>query len=160
MTQVPILTYHRVALPSKETRVRGLCTGPRALRRQLEFLTRRGYTFCDFDDVAAAQRGERSLPARPVLLTFDDGHRDNVTAGLPILRELGAKATVFVVAGDVGKRGVRWDEAAETEPFELFDWDEARRLDRMLSMVAVPFVIVEVRVSLGHNSFHFRDGHH
>lgn len=126
--KVPILMYHKVGLPSPIATQRGLHTSPAALDRQLAFLTRSGFTFCDFQDLRAAARGERPLPEHPVLITFDDGHLDNYTAGLPVLRAHGAKATVFVVVADVGRRGVVWPEAAEVEPMSFFDWDQAAQL--------------------------------
>jgi peptidoglycan/xylan/chitin deacetylase (PgdA/CDA1 family) len=37
------------------------------------------------------------LPARPVILTFDDGYRDNYTNAFPLLKERGMTATFFIV---------------------------------------------------------------
>ena len=110
--------------------MRGMYTAPEVLDRHLTFLERCGFTTCDFSDLSRALRGERALPKRPVLLTFDDGHLDNYTEGLPVLQAHGAKATVFVVVGDVGARGVVWPDASETTPTDLFDWDQAARLQR------------------------------
>jgi peptidoglycan/xylan/chitin deacetylase (PgdA/CDA1 family) len=71
---------------------------PASFRRQLGYLagTMRPVSM---DDVLKAMYGGRSLPARAVLLTFDDGHRSVLEAGLPLLRERGFPATAFVVAG-------------------------------------------------------------
>lgn len=49
---------------------------------------------------AAAQ--QRRLPARAVVVTFDDGYRDNHDLALPVLREFGIPATVFVATGFIG----------------------------------------------------------
>ena len=127
---LPILTYHRVGRPGPRARLRGMFTTPAALHRHLGLLRRRGFTPCDFEDLWRARVGEAELPRRPVLLTFDDGHLDNLTLGLEVLRAHGAKATVFVVGKDVGRRGVVWADGAEQEPVDLFDWDQARRLER------------------------------
>jgi peptidoglycan/xylan/chitin deacetylase (PgdA/CDA1 family) len=65
------------------------------------------------DALAAFERG-RPLPRRAVLITMDDGHRSVVETGLPLLRERGLPAVVFVVAGLVGTdRPYWWSEVIE-----------------------------------------------
>jgi peptidoglycan/xylan/chitin deacetylase (PgdA/CDA1 family) len=48
--------------------------------------------------------GRRSLPARPIVLTFDDGFRNLLDHALPALKKWGFRATVFAVAGYLGKK--------------------------------------------------------
>jgi peptidoglycan/xylan/chitin deacetylase (PgdA/CDA1 family) len=71
---------------------------PASFRGQLGYLARTMRPV-SLDQVveAAARRGE--LPQRAVLITFDDGHRSVVEAGVPLLAERGFPAVVFVVAG-------------------------------------------------------------
>lgn len=125
---VPILMYHKVGRPPRGSTRRGLHVSPEALDRQLGLLRRLGYAFCDFRDLLEHLEGRRPLPERPVLLTFDDGHRDNRTAGLPVLLRHGAKATVFVLAGEMGRSGVVWGQAGERAPTDLLTWGQAREL--------------------------------
>ena len=66
---------------------------PQDLRRQIEKLRDWGYELVTFGELAGDVR-----PGR-VALTFDDGLVDNLTELVPILRELRAPATVFVVSG-------------------------------------------------------------
>jgi peptidoglycan/xylan/chitin deacetylase (PgdA/CDA1 family) len=54
------------------------------------------------DEVLAARR-RRRLPARSVLLTFDDGYRDFAEHAWPILRAAGLPATLFVATGAIGR---------------------------------------------------------
>lgn len=42
---------------------------------------------------------------KSVVLTFDDGYEDNYTNMFPILREYGAKATIFLIADKIGTEG-------------------------------------------------------
>jgi peptidoglycan/xylan/chitin deacetylase (PgdA/CDA1 family) len=51
------------------------------------------------DEVIASVSRGAPLPERAVLVTFDDGHRSVLEAGLPILRRLDLPAVVYVVAG-------------------------------------------------------------
>ena len=76
-----------------------------ALRRDLDFLRDNGYTTVLPRELAAGQLDDGSpLPQKAVLLTFDDGYDDNSTNLLPLLQKYGMKATIFLIAGDVGKR--------------------------------------------------------
>jgi peptidoglycan/xylan/chitin deacetylase (PgdA/CDA1 family) len=45
-----------------------------------------------------AFEGRRQLPERAVLITFDDGHRSVLEIGMPLLRDRGLPAAVFVIA--------------------------------------------------------------
>ena len=48
---------------------------------------------------AVARLQERSLPARALSITFDDGYRDNAELAMPILQRHGLTATFFVTTG-------------------------------------------------------------
>ena len=73
--------------------------------------------------VAASLSGRRAIPAGTVPvelgarfygLTFDDGHASDYTQAFPVLRELGMRATFFVVPTLVDTPGhVRWDQLRE-----------------------------------------------
>lgn len=59
-------------------------------------------------EVLSAFAGRTSLPRRAVLVTFDDGHRSVLDAGLPLLRERGVPGVAFVVAGLVDSDRPYW----------------------------------------------------
>jgi peptidoglycan/xylan/chitin deacetylase (PgdA/CDA1 family) len=99
--RLTVLAYHGVEHP-----------GPFA--RQLDHLVKTAHPV-SLDEVVAAVSGHRDLPPRAVLITFDDGHRSVLDVGLPLLRERGLPAVVFVVAG-----------LLDTE--EPFWWVEAEQL--------------------------------
>jgi peptidoglycan/xylan/chitin deacetylase (PgdA/CDA1 family) len=58
-----------------------------------------------------AQLTERALPARPVLVTFDDGYRSVFEMARPLLRRYRIPATVFVCTEPVRDQRLFWFDA-------------------------------------------------
>ncbi len=71
---------------------------------------KRHYNVVALDDVRAARQGERPLPERPLLITFDDGWSDNEEYALPALRAAGLPAVMFVVGEAVDRAQPFWQE--------------------------------------------------
>jgi len=69
----------------------------------LEFF-KRHYHVVSVDEVLRSHRDGAWLPARALLITFDDGWLDNVDYALPALQKAGLPAVMFVVADAVGAR--------------------------------------------------------
>ncbi|MGE0039635.1 MAG: polysaccharide deacetylase family protein [Vicinamibacterales bacterium] len=73
---------------------------------------------CDpisLDDWRRYARGESELPARPVLVTFDDGYRSVLTEAVPVLERHGVPAVVFVATGAVARGQKFWYDAMAAE---------------------------------------------
>ncbi len=77
--------------------------------RSLEFFAAH-YNIVDADDVLRARRGEGALPDRALLVTFDDGWRDNVDFALPLMRSRRMPGLMFVVADAVGRQDPFYQE--------------------------------------------------
>ncbi len=89
---------------------------PADFAAQLDELRNQGYTSISVLDFLRAKKGKQKLPEKPVVLSFDDGYKDNLTDMLPLLEERGMKATVFIVTNDVGLPGyLTWDDLREME---------------------------------------------
>jgi peptidoglycan/xylan/chitin deacetylase (PgdA/CDA1 family) len=81
-------------------------------RRQMQFL-RRNFDVISFRDLDQLESEGRPLPRRALIITFDDGYRDNYTRAFPILKELGLPATIFLATGHIGQtRLFWWDQVA------------------------------------------------
>jgi peptidoglycan/xylan/chitin deacetylase (PgdA/CDA1 family) len=108
-----VLCYHRVVERVEHGLFPELNSAhPEVFRQQLDMLGI-DHEFVSEGDVIAWLEGKRSLPARPVLLTFDDGYRDNYETVFPILVERGIPATFFLATGhmDTGEPPW-WDRAS------------------------------------------------
>ena len=93
--QVPVLMYHAVGDDCWGEE--HLFVRPAELEQQLQYLSKNGYETIFFEDLAHLERYEK-----PVILTFDDGYDDNYTLLLPLLQKYHMKATIFMIAGDIG----------------------------------------------------------
>lgn len=65
----------------------------------------------DLSAFGAAQTEHRPLPARPVLVTFDDGYRSVFEMARPVLRRYRIPATVFVCTDPVRDQQLFWFDA-------------------------------------------------
>lgn len=89
-----ILCYHRV----RDRKGDYLSVSPSEFRRQMNFLASEGYRSISLQELLGGMRDEKSI-----VITFDDGYRDNYEAALTILKELGFRASVFCIASKIGK---------------------------------------------------------
>ena len=84
--------------------------------QQLDYLQAEGYTTITMQDYMRAKKGKQELPAKPVILTFDDGYEDNYTTLLPMLEERGMKGTVYMITNSIGRKGyLSWNQLREMQ---------------------------------------------
>lgn len=76
-------------------------------RRQLEFLLRH-YQPVSLQTVVSSLYDNRPLPERAVLITFDDGLRNNFRHAFPVLQQFGIPATIFLTVNLIGTRQLLW----------------------------------------------------
>lgn len=119
-TGIPILMYHRVAPGGPLATARWRVT-PQQFAGQLAALSNAGYTGVSLEQLRSILFEGALPPRRPVVLTFDDGYQDFADHAWPALQARGFSATMFVVAGEVG-RSNRWDDVFD-DPAPLMDWD-------------------------------------
>jgi peptidoglycan/xylan/chitin deacetylase (PgdA/CDA1 family) len=101
---VPIVMYHyiRVNPVAGDQLGFNLSVTPENFNHQMDWLQANGYHPIDFDDLRAYFLGQSPLPAKPVILTFDDGYRDLYTTAYPVLRAHNFKAVAYLVSGFLG----------------------------------------------------------
>ncbi|HEX6850096.1 MAG TPA: polysaccharide deacetylase family protein [Candidatus Polarisedimenticolaceae bacterium] len=127
MSGIPVLMYHWVNDDlGNHLRLYGVAPG--AFASQMRSLSSRGRRAGTLDDLLAHVRGSTPAPDGTIVLTFDDGYRDNVENAGPVLEALGWTATIFVVTDRAG--GVNaWDARYGDTPRPILSWDEMRALD-------------------------------
>ena len=71
------------------------------------------------------------LDPNTVVITFDDGYRDNFLYAAPILKKYNVPATFFVTSGYINTNRIySWDESSMVK-HPIMDWDDVRELCRM-----------------------------
>jgi glycosyltransferase involved in cell wall biosynthesis/peptidoglycan/xylan/chitin deacetylase (PgdA/CDA1 family) len=106
--EVRVLAYHAVRDLAGARRIAQYGVPGDELRRQLRALVRRGFRFVAVDELLRLLGDGSPVPRRALLLTFDDAYLDQRREALPIVRELGIPAVVFVPTAHVGGRNA-WD---------------------------------------------------
>lgn len=114
--------YHHVS-----PHVGSLTTSPHNFEGQLRWLARRGYTTLGAQGLADFLAG-RPVPAKSVVLTFDDGYLDNYVYAHPALQRHGMRAMLFAVTGWMGEGEARVHAGAGAEVPPTFSHAQAKAL--------------------------------
>ncbi len=109
---VPVLMYHHV-LPSAGF----IASSASEFEAQMRYLATHGWRALSMDEFLAWKKGELELPRKSVLITFDDGWRDNFVFAYPILKKYCLRATIFLVTG--------WIDAASEGKSEFAPLDHS-----------------------------------
>jgi len=112
--------YHEISA-RPDTTFNRLAVTPQAFAAQLEYLVKHGFTTFTASAIAAALATGAPLPERAVVLTFDDGFADFHERALPLLRQYGCTATLFVTTGWIADVG---QHAAGRRPGRMLAWSQ------------------------------------
>lgn len=107
----PILMYHQI-----DSRAGRYAVSLGQFTAQMQWLRANGYEAVSVDQIAAAVRGEATLPEKRVAITFDDGWKSQFTKAKPVLDAVGYKATFYLVTSYIGR------------PSAYMSWDDVRQL--------------------------------
>ncbi len=115
---VPILMYHYLSVPPADADIYrlDLSVTPDLFAQHLDAMQQAGYTTISLYTLIDHLVQGSPLPEKSVVLTFDDGYRDNYTNALPILRDHGMIATFFIVTDfidDQRPEYLTWDMVRE-----------------------------------------------
>ena len=95
--QLTVVMYHYVRRlkNARYSEIKGLELG--LFVEQLEYI-RKHYNVVSMEDVLAARIENAALPAKPLLLTFDDGYAEHFTHVYPLLKKFGMQGSFYVSA--------------------------------------------------------------
>lgn len=120
---IPIVTYHHVTNVPNKREIYTVATAD--FHSHMRYLRDHHFHPISLAELTAFLEEGKALPAKPVVIAFDDGYQSTLTVAAPILKQLGLnKATLFVYTSfvDSGYKGtIRWKELQRLEREYGFD---------------------------------------
>ncbi|MEK6544644.1 MAG: polysaccharide deacetylase family protein, partial [Elusimicrobiota bacterium] len=106
---IPVLMYHKIGVPPSGSKLESLWVSRERFTWQMRWLKDHGFTAVTFADLA---RGVQAV--KPVIITFDDGYKNQYSEGFTILRSLDMKGVFYIVTDTLGKENLWHDPESET----------------------------------------------
>jgi peptidoglycan/xylan/chitin deacetylase (PgdA/CDA1 family) len=119
--RIPVIVYHSVR-PHYDGESREqdqYDVTPELLEEELRYLVEGDYHTITFRDVDAAIDRGVPLPDRPVILSFDDGWKNQYIYAFPLLQKYQLRGTFFIYTNPIDHENAKW-----------MSWDDVRALDR------------------------------
>lgn len=108
--QVPVLMYHYITPQANNDQPdNNSIITLEAFEENMNYLHEQGYYTATMEELEQYVLGKTSLPAKTVVITFDDGYQNNYIYAYPILKKYGFQATIFVIGSRIQQ---------ETSPFD------------------------------------------
>src|SRR6266496_4095100 len=114
--QTIIFCYHLLV---DKIRYPGTEITPAAFEAQMKELKDRGITVISMQDLLAWKKGEKSIPPRCAVVTFDDGWKSQYEVAWPIMKKYGYPFTMFIYTEGVrggslgGGEAITWEQLAD-----------------------------------------------
>jgi len=135
-TYIPVLMYHDFAQKVPKELSSSTVTAD-LFEKHLKVLLEQGYTPVTFYDLYRYLNKTGGLPAKPVIITTDDGYLSNYTIVYPLLKKFQIPATFFVTTGYMGVKTqfshISWEQAREMEKSGLVDIQSHTHWHRLYS---------------------------
>ena len=114
--QVLIFCYHRLV---DKIRYPGTEITPAVFEAQMKQLKDKGITVISMQDLLAWKRGEKNIPPRCAVITFDDGWKSQYEVAWPMMKKFGYPFTLFIYTEGVrggalgGGEAITWEQLAD-----------------------------------------------
>jgi peptidoglycan/xylan/chitin deacetylase (PgdA/CDA1 family) len=117
--KIPILCYHRFGAEVTDS----MTIKNSAFAEQLAWLKSNGYTVIPLDTAMRYLKGEvKSIPAKPVVITVDDGHKSVYSDMAPLVKKYRIPVTLFIYPSAISnaKYAMSWEQLRELEGTKYF----------------------------------------
>ena len=135
--EMPIIMYHRFIKDDSEKGVHGTYMHVDMLEKHFKLLKRLGYQTLTFADLAKQGFAERLNPNKKyIMLTVDDGYKDNYELLFPLLKKYNFKAVIYAVTGEEFNR---WDVEQPDNPEKRVELMSPAQIKEMADSGLVEF---------------------
>jgi len=120
--EIPVLMYHSIM---ENPRMSRYIISTEALEADLKFLKENGYHTVVMQDIIDYVYKGKRLPEKPIVLSFDDGHYNNLSYVQPLLKEYGFRGVIAVVGVFTDK----FTEADDSNPrYSHLTWNQIKEM--------------------------------
>jgi len=118
-TRVPVLMYHSFTEDPDE--ITDMTVSLDDFEAQLAALTEAGYQPVLYADLIDYVYRGVELPDKPLVISIDDGYRNNLDLAVPLLEKYGCRASIAVIGCSEGKDTYKDTDTPITPHFRLSD---------------------------------------
>src|SRR3989338_1004981 len=131
--KVPIFVYHHVRpyVPGESRLQDEYDIAPELFEQHLVYLRDHGYTTVTLDDLVVFTQKKTTDPVtKPVILTFDDGWKNQYVYAFPLLKKYGMTATFYVYTDPIGKtQYVTKDRTNPIGKVQYLSWKDIKEMN-------------------------------
>ncbi|MCM3693302.1 polysaccharide deacetylase family protein [Neobacillus niacini] len=116
---VPVLMYHQI-IPESQLKkhhftedgdINEMVLTLEEFTKQMDYLKDENYTVLSLKEFEGFMTNQKKVPAKSVLITFDDGFKNVFEFAYPVLKKHGFYAVDFIITGLITNRTVDYDSA-------------------------------------------------
>lgn len=133
--EIPILMYHKVLEKKSDGGVHGTYVTKAQMEHHLKAIKKKGYETITFEDLKKIGLFHR-FDKKYIILTFDDGYKDNHDILLPLLEKYDMKAIVYMVSDSSYNH---WDVEDKKNPEKRYELMTQNDIERMLKSNRIEF---------------------
>ena len=137
---IPVVMFHSIGMEKNDWIFSHISEPVDIFQEKIFSLSHSGYNFIFWEELYQYMSGKNRLPLPSVMITFDDGYLDNWVYAFPILKNYGAKATIFVNPEFVDPTSIVrpnledvWEGRVRADDLEVsgfLSWEEMRLMEK------------------------------
>ncbi|MDN3019002.1 polysaccharide deacetylase family protein [Paenibacillus sp. BSR1-1] len=122
---IPVLLYHHILKLSENSSPNNTAViNLEKFEEQMKYLSDQGYYTASISELVSYMNGEKTLPDKTVVITFDDGHKTNYLYAYSVLKKYGFKAVSFLITNRISESPVPFNPAG----LQFLSWPEINEM--------------------------------